>query len=318
MMKKRIALFLSMTLALSMGTAAAAAEEDLTDGTVEVKVALITMDQTDVHFVRLEQAAEDRAAAYNAAGSDIELNWMAPEEKDTDLQIEKIEEAIEDEMDYIIIAVNDETGCDEALQEAMDADIGVIYVDSPADLEASVTFATDNYAGGKQAGEYMLQTLTDAGVSGGTIGIVDAQEGVDSCQNRYDGFASVFEGTDFEIGERQYSDGDNVRAEELANALLEEGVVAIYATNEGATNGAAAAVAFAEDPVYCVGWDRSDANIMHVEYGELLAFMSQNPDVMGSDAIDAVVQIELGEDLGGKTVDTGVATVTMANLEEYK
>ncbi len=317
MMKKRLTLILGILFSLAAGTAAAASEEDLIDGTVSAKVALITMDQSDVHFVRIEQAAEDRVAAYNAAGSNIELSWLAPEEKDTDQQIKKIGEAVGEKMDYIIIAVNDETGCDEALTEAMDAGIRVIYVDSPADIEASATFVTDNYAGGVQAGEYMLQTLTDAGLTEGTIGIVDAQEGVDSCQNRYDGFASVFEDTEFELGERRYSDGDNVKAEELANEMIDEGVIAIYATNEGATNGAAAAVSFAADTVYCVGWDKSDANITHVECGELLAFMAQNPDIMGADAIDAVVQLELGEDLGGETVDTGVATVTIANLEDY-
>ena len=56
----------------------------------------------------------------------------------------------------------------------------------------------------------MLKVLTDAGLTEGTIGIVDAQAGVDSCENRYQGFASVFEGTDFTLGERQYSDGDNI------------------------------------------------------------------------------------------------------------
>ena len=54
-------------------------------------------------------------------------------------------------------------------------------------------------------------------------------------------FGSVFEGTNFELGERQYSDGDNSKAQELANTLIANGVVAIYGTNDGATNGAAAA-----------------------------------------------------------------------------
>ncbi len=321
MKKKLMALIMSAAMVLALGTVAFAAEDDLVDGTVETKVALITMDQMDVHWVRLDQAAEERVAAYNEAGSNIELTWLAPETKDNAEQIQKIESAIADGANYIIIAVNDATSCNMALQEAMDAGIKVIYVDSPADLDAEVTYATDNYAGGVQAGEYMLQVLTDAGITEGTIGIVDAQAGVDSCQNRYDGFASVFEGTDFVMGERQYSDGDNSKAQELANTLINNGVVAIYGTNDGATNGAAAAVADAANngvEVYCVGWDKSDSNIAHVESGELLAFMAQNPNIMGIDAIDAVVQLELGEDLGGETVDTGVSTVTIENVEEFK
>ena len=104
------------------------------------------------------------------------------------------------------------------------------------------------------------------GVTEGTIGIVDAQAGVQSCQDRYDGFASVFKDTKFVLGERQYSDGDNSKAQELANTLINNGVIAIYGTNDGATNGAAAAVKDAINNgmnIYCVGWDKSDSNIAH-------------------------------------------------------
>ena len=97
--------------------------------------------------------------------------------------------------------------------------------------------------------------------------------------------------------------------------------MAIYGTNDGATNGAAAAVKDAEangETIYCVGWDKSDSNIAHVEGGELLAFMAQNPNVMGEMAIDAVVAMENGEDLGGETVDTGVSTVDASNVADFK
>ena len=229
--------------------------------------------------------------------------------------------AVADNVNYIIIAANDATSANRALQEARDADIKLIYVDAPASLEASATFATDNYAGGVKAGEYLKKVLDDAGVTEGTIGIVDAQAGVDSCQKRYEGFASVFEGTKFVLGERQYSDGDNTKAQELANTLINNGVVAIYGTNDGATNGSAAAVMDAANngtTVYCVGWDKSDSNIAHVERGELLAFMAQNPNIMGEMAIDAVVAMENGEDLGGKVVDTGVSVVDINNVAEFK
>ena len=299
-----------------------AAEFDASAGEgVTTKVGLITMDQMDVHWVRLEKAAEERVAAYNEAGANIEMIWMAPEKKDNAEQIQKIEAATADGVNYIIIAANDATSCNRALEEAKDAGVKIIYVDAPATVEAEATYATDNYAGGVQAGEYLKKVLDEAGVTEGTIGIVDAQAGVDSCENRFQGFASVFEGTDFVIGERQYSDGDNAKAQELANTLIANGVVAIYGTNDGATNGAAAAVKDAAangETIYCVGWDKSDSNIAHVEGGELLAFMAQNPNVMGEMAIDAVVALEKGEELGGVVADTGVSTVDASNVAEFK
>ena len=288
---------------------------------VKAKVGLITMDQMDVHWVRLKAAAEVKVAELNAAGHEIEMVWHAPETKDNQQQIEKIQSAVADGVGYIIIACNDATSANRALQEAVDAGIKIIYVDAPATLPASATFATDNFAGGKQMGEYLAKVLAEKGVTEGTIGIVDAQAGVQSCQDRYDGFASVFEGTKFTLGERQYSDGDNSKAQELANALINNGVVALYGTNDGATNGAAAAVKDAKNnglTVYCVGWDKSDSNIAHVEGGELLAFAAQNPNVMGEKAIEAVVAIEEGQDLAGAVVDTGVSTVDASNIADFK
>ena len=322
-MKKRIlALAAAAMLVMTSATAFAADDFDASKGAgVDTKVALITMDQMDVHWVRLKNAAEERVKAYNDAGAKIELNWLAPETKDNAQQIQKIETAIADGANYIIISANDATSCNKALEEAIDAGIKIIYVDATATVPAAATYATDNYAGGVQAGEYMKKVLDEAGVKDGTIGIVDAQAGVESCENRYQGFASVFEGTDFTLGERQYSDGDNAKAQELANTLIANGVVAIYGTNDGATNGAAAAVKDAAangETIYCVGWDKSDSNIAHVEGGELLAFMAQNPNVMGEKAIDAVVAIEGGADLGGEVVDTGVSTVDASNVADFK
>lgn len=322
-MKKRIlALAAAAMLVMTSASAFAADDFDASKGAgVDTKVALITMDQMDVHWVRLKNAAEERVKAYNDAGAKIDLNWLAPETKDNAQQIQKIETAIADGANYIIISANDATSCNKALEEAIDAGIKIIYVDATATVPAAATYATDNYAGGVQAGEYMKAVLDEAGVKDGTIGIVDAQAGVESCENRYQGFASVFEGTDFTLGERQYSDGDNAKAQELANTLIANGVVAIYGTNDGATNGAAAAVKDAAangETIYCVGWDKSDSNIAHVEGGELLAFMAQNPNVMGEKAIDAVVAIEGGADLGGEVVDTGVSTVDASNVADFK
>ena len=310
-MKKLLALALVLSLVVC-GVASA---------TVKTKVGLITMDQMDVHRVRLQKAAQERVDELNKAGNEITMVWLAPETKDNQQQIEKIQNAVADGVNYIIIACNDGTSANRALQEALDAGIKIIYVDAPATLKASATFATDNFAGGKQIGEYLAKLFADKGVTEGTIGIVDAQAGVQSCQDRYDGFASVFKGTKFVLGERQYSDGDNSKAQELANTLINNGVIAIYGTNDGATNGSAAAVKDAINNgmnIYCVGWDKSDSNIAHVEGGELLAFAAQNPQIMGKLAIDAVVDLENGQDLGGKVVDTGVSTVTKENVAEFK
>ena len=218
-------------------------------------------------------------------------------------------------------AVNDSTACNDALQEALNKGIKLIYVDATSTLEASATFATDNYAAGAQAGEAMKGYLADAGLTEGTVGIVSAQAGVQSCIDRVDGFISAFEGTGFTMGEVQYSDGDAVKAQELTNALVQDGIIAVYGANDGATNGVANAVKEANSNganILCVGFDNSSSNRAHVRDGEMLAFMAQNPNIMGEKSIEAAVALMQGESLAETQVDTGVSVVTKDNVDQFE
>ena len=286
-----------------------------------IKITLITMDQMDVHWVKLEKAARAKVEELKASGVNIDYNWLAPEKKDNAQQIQMIETATNDGSDVIIISINDSTACNDALQAALNKGIKLIYVDATASLEASATFATDNYAAGAQAGEAMKGYLADAGLTEGTVGIVSAQAGVQSCIDRVDGFISAFEGTGFTMGEVQYSDGDAVKAQELTNALVQDGIIAVYGANDGATNGAANAVKEANSNganILCVGFDNSSSNRAHVRDGEMLAFMAQNPNIMGEKSIEAAVALMQGESLAETQVDTGVSVVTKDNVDQFE
>lgn len=283
-------------------------------------ITLITMDQMDVHWVKLEKAAKAKVEELQAAGKNIEYEWLAPEKKDNAQQIQQIETAINNGADVIIISVNDSTACNDALQAALDKGIKLIYVDATASLEASATFATDNYAAGKIAGEEMLKYLADSELTEGTIGLVSAQAGVQSCIDRVDGFVSAFEGSNFKMSEVQYSNGDASQAQEMTNALINDGVIAVYGANDGATTGAGNAVKEANSNgknILCVGFDNSSSNRGLVNDGSVLAFMAQNPNVMGEKAIEAAVALLEGETLAETNVDTGVSVVTKDNVADF-
>ena len=333
-MKRIFALALAMIMALALvacggnttttnnGAANNGGDTNSGDGeALSCHISLITMDQMDVHWVKLQAAAAATVEEYKAQGYDVTMDWLAPEKKDNAQQIQMIETATNNGSDVIIIAVNDSTACNDAIQAAIDAGIKIVYVDSPSTIEGSATFATDNFAAGKQAGEQMLTYLAEKNLTEGTIGIVSAQAGVQSCIDRVDGFISAFEGSGFTMGEVQYSDGDAVKAQEITNALIQDGVIAVYGANDGATNGAGNAVKEANAngaDIICVGFDNSASNRALVNDGALLAFMAQNPDVMGSEAVKAAISLMEGEDLGGKVVDTGVTTVTIDNVADFE
>src|SRR5659263_63429 len=122
------------------------------------KVILITMDSTDQHWVALDKGAKKAATELG-----VEYKWMAPDKKDDAQQIERINNAIADGADAILIAANGPDAITGALEEAKAAGIVIVYVDSPANSEAVATFSTDNKAAGKTAGEQMLAALTAGG-----------------------------------------------------------------------------------------------------------------------------------------------------------
>ena len=271
------------------------------------KIALITMDQIDQHWVTLNEGAQKAAEELGAT-----VDFMAPNTKDDAQQIEQVNNAVAGGYQAIIVAANGPDAISSALNEAIEAGLKIVYVDSPANVPAEATFSTDNTAAGKTAGETLLTALTEKGITEGKIGIINVNAATASCVAREEGFRSAFEGTAFELLETQYGEGDAAKSQTIAeNYLAQSGIVGIFGCNEGSTTGAGNAIkASGSDEVVGVGFDKSDAILGLIDDGYLLATMAQNPDVMGYEGVKAAVAALNGEDLGGAVTDTGVSVLT--------
>lgn len=293
-----------------------AATPVLADETVKAdgdyKIALITMDSVDQHWVSLKEGAEEEAKA-----DGVTVDFMAPDVKDDAKQIECINNAVAGGYDAILVAVNSEDAVSGALQEAVDAGIKIVYVDSPANVEAEATFSTDNKAAGKTAGEEMIKALEDKGIKDGSIGIVNINTSTNSTIQREEGFREALEGTDYELLETQYCEGDAAKAQTIAENYITEGVVGIFGANEGAATGTGNAIkASGSDEIVGVGFDKSDTLKGLIEDGYLVCTMAQNPDQMGKLGVQACIKALNGEDLGGEVTDTGVSVLTKEALAE--
>lgn len=154
----------------------------------DAKIALITMDSIDQHWVTLNEGAQKAAKELG-----VTVDFMAPNTKDDALQIEQVNNAVAGGYDAILVAANGPDAISGALKEAAAAGVKIVYVDSPANVDAAATFSTDNAAAGKKAGEEMLKALTDAGVTSGDIGVINVNAATDSCVKREEGFRSAFE-----------------------------------------------------------------------------------------------------------------------------
>ncbi len=281
-------------------TAAAAAASG------DVKIALITMDSIDQHWVTLNDGAQKTAAELG-----VTVTFMSPNTKDDAQQIECVNNAVAGGYQAIIVAANGPDAISSALKEAASSGVKIVYVDSPANVDAEATFSTDNEAAGKTAGEEMIKALEAAGVTSGKIGIVNVNAATDSTVKRENGFRSAFEGKGYELMETQYGEGDAAKSQTIAENYITQGVVGIFGCNEGSTTGTGNAIkASGNSDIVGVGFDKSDAILNLIEDGYLLCTMAQNPDVMGEEGVKAAVQALEGASLGGKIQDTGVSVLT--------
>ncbi len=305
-MKKLTAVLCAACLMVTAMTGCAKKNDPGQSGSSDTMIALITMDSIDQHWIALNEGAQKAAKELG-----VNVQFMSPNTKDDAQQIECVNNAVSAGAKAIIVAANGPDAISSALKEAKDKGVKIVYVDSPANVDAEATFSTDNKAAGKTAGEEMLKALEAKGVTSGKIGIINVNAATDSCVAREEGFRSAFEGSGFELLETQYGEGDAAKSQSIAENYITQGVVGIFGCNEGSTTGAGNAIkANGSADIIGVGFDKSDAIQGLINDGFLLATMAQNPDVMGSNGVAACVQALEGASLGGAVTDTGVSVLT--------
>ena len=164
MKKKMFAVLMAAAMAGTMAMTVSAAGE---------KIALITMDSIDQHWISLNEGAQKAAEELDA-----EVTFMSPNTKDDAQQIECVNNAVAGGYQAILVAANGPDAISSALKEASDAGVKIVYVDSPANVEAEATFSTDNKAAGTTAGEEMIKALEEKGITSGKIGIINQKTNI--------------------------------------------------------------------------------------------------------------------------------------------
>ena len=188
-MKKLTALLCAACLMVTAMTGCAKKDDSGQGAGSDTMIALITMDSIDQHWITLNEGAQKAAGELG-----VNVQFMSPNTKDDAQQIECVNNAVSAGAKAIIVAANGPDAISSALKEAKDKGVKIVYVDSPANVDAEATFSTDNKAAGKTAGEEMLKALEARGVTSGKVGIINVNAATDSCVMREEGFRSAFEG----------------------------------------------------------------------------------------------------------------------------
>ncbi|MGN0483346.1 MAG: substrate-binding domain-containing protein [Lachnospiraceae bacterium] len=274
------------------------------------KIWLITMDQQDQYWLNIDKGCKKAAEEVG----DVEYKWNSPDVNDDEKQKKCINDAVAEGVDAILVAANGPTNVNDALQNAKDAGIKIIFVDSAADFDCVQKLATDNEMAGRTAAEKMMEDFKEQNISSGKIGIVGVTKDTASCMAREKGFRDVFKETDFELLDTCYMQGDTKVGKKAIGEFIEQGCVGIFGANEGSTSTIGATVKEQKAKIEVVGFDTSDTVLGYINDGIISATMAQNPETMGYEGLKSAVKALNGKDIGEYSVDTGVSVITKDNM----
>ncbi len=293
-----------------------------------VSACLITKTDTNPFFVKMREGATAKAEELG-----ITLNSYAGKiDGDHETQVAAIETCIANGAKGILLTASDTSSIVPAVQQARDAGILVIALDTPLDPidAADMTFATDNFLAGELIGKWAKATLgddadnakiamLDLAVSQPTVGVLRDQGflqgfGIDLADPNVNGDEddSRIVGNDVTQGNEE----GGRRA--MENLLAKDPMInVVYTINEPAAAGAYEALKAIgrENDVLIVSVDGGCPGVQNIKDGVIGATSQQYPLLMASLGIEAIAkwaedgtkpQATEGKDF----FDTGVALVT--------
>lgn len=270
-------------------------------------VYLITIDKIDQHWAAVNKGAFDMSGFLG-----LSYHWLAPETKDTQKQIELLNQAVAAGADAILIAVNDPILMSNVIEDAKAQGVKIIYVDTPAYEEAITTLSTDNYSAGMEAGKVMIYELNELGIQSGRLGIIGVNEVTDSTVKREAGFReAIRQDGRYTVVPTDYENGDPQASADAATMMMKNypDLIGLFGTNEGSTVGVGRAIRERKKQLVGVGFDVSDEILQLLRDGSLNAVIAQNPYTMGYLGVAEAFAALKGLDTGPSMINTGVSVI---------
>ena len=315
-------LMFGTALALVASTGAAFADGHSTSA------CLITKTDTNPFFVKMREGATAKAEELG-----VELMTFAGQfDGDHETQVAAIETCIASGASGILLTASDTSSITSAVQQARDAGLLVIALDTPLDPAdaANATFATDNFEAGRLIGAWAAGQMGDEAANAkiGLLNINVSQPTVGVLRNQ--GFLQGF-GIDLGDPNRWGDETDpRIVGHDVSNGAEEGGrtgmesllaidpmINVVYTINEPAAAGAYEALKAIgrENDVLIVSVDGGCPGVTNVAEGVIGATAQQYPLDMASLGVEAIVSFAADGSLPENTpgldfFNTGVSLIT--------
>lgn len=266
------------------------------------RVAFVMKTLNHPFFLDMQRSAQEAA---EEAG--IQLVVQAAErEIDVEKQVQIIENLLQTGIRTLIVTPSGSREIATVIAKANRAGVPVIVVDTRVDAKAAADNAlriesfigSDNYEGGKVAGDYVAR------VTGGNarVAVLEGIPGHETGDSRLRGFREAVAG----------HPGLTIVASQPANWERDQGFTvfqnmlqshaeldAVFACNDLMALGAVEAIAAAgrSDRIRVVGFDALDDARTAIEAGRMEASVAQSPRAMGRIAVESAARLLRGETL---------------------
>jgi len=314
-MNKQLALILvvaAISLSCNRGT-------DSSTTTGKPTVALVLKTLNHPFFVDMRRGAQEAA---DRLGVTLQVQ-AAEREIDVEKQMKIVENMIQTGIQALCITPSGSREIVSALVKAKNAKVPIVVVDTRVDAKAAAdagvrteTFVgSDNYEGGKLAGEYLVK------VSGGKgrVGILEGIPGHETGDSRLRGFRDAVKA----------SPGIAIVASQPANWERDQGfnvfqnmlqahpdIDSVFACSDLMALGAIEAIAAAgrTGKLRVIGFDALDDAKKAIAAGTMEASVAQFPSEMGRVAVESAVKVIRGETVPAE-VKVKLELVTKDNVK---
>jgi len=304
-MKKN--LFLILLGILSITLISCQRGGDQSGGGGAPRIALVMKTANNPFFIEMQKGAEEEAKKLG-----VNLIVQAAErEVDVEKQMQIVENLIQTKVAALCVTPSGSREIIPAINKANSANIPVLVIDTRVDAKAlseskgkvATFIGSDNYEGGKLAGEFIAKKLGGKG----KVAVLEGIPGHETGDSRLRGFREALKATPgIEIVASQTANWERDQGFNVFQNILQSHpeVQAVFACSDLMALGAVEAIAAAKKTgqITVVGFDASDEARKAVLGGTMDATVAQSPSAMGALAVENAYRLIKGEGIKDQIV----------------
>lgn len=311
-MKKLVSLLLSMLMICSLAGCGIVIDGE--GGSTGSKasgasgaIGLSISTQNNPFFVTLAEGAKKAAKQAGVPLTVVDAS------DDATKQVSDIEDLVSKNVSVLIVNPVDSDAVTGAVEAAIAKGVRVISVDRVVNgVDIDCQIASDNVAGAELATQYIVDTLGENVKTAELVGTSGASASIDRSQ----GFHNIAD-KKLKVVASQTADFDRTQGMTVMENMLQadSSIQAVFAGNDEMALGAVEAISGAKKDVLVVGFDATDDAIEAIRQGRMGATIAQQPDLIGSTAVENAIRLTKGESIP-KEIPVEVTLITKDTVDK--